>query len=112
MPTSVQLNTRISPHIKQQGDAVFSRAGLSSSDVVRGVWAYAATHQEVPDFLKERVEESSMRHEAIRQGAGIARRLGESMGYRVVDGLPPREVTRTDMYDSIIEKMGRDHVEA
>jgi hypothetical protein len=37
MPTSVQLNTRISPHIKQQGDAVFSRAGLSSSDVVRGV---------------------------------------------------------------------------
>lgn len=112
MPTSVQLNTRISPHIKQQGDAVFSRAGLSSSDVVRGVWAYAATHQEVPDFLKERVEESIMHHEAIRQGAGIARRLGESMGYHVVDDPLPHEVTRVNMYDAIIDDMEKEHVEA
>lgn len=112
MLPSVQLNTRISPRIKEQGDAVFSRAGLSSSDVVRGVWKYAATHQDIPDFLKERADQSDVRAQAIRHGAGLARRLGGSMGYCVLDEVPIGGQVRDDMYDSIMAAMDKNHVEA
>ena len=49
--TMVQLNTRVPADLKRGGDAVFARAGLSVSDVVRGVWRYAVETQTVPEFL-------------------------------------------------------------
>ena len=54
MATAVQLNTRIDAALKQSGDAVFSRNGYSSSEVVRAVWRYAAEHQAVPPFMEKR----------------------------------------------------------
>ena len=51
MPATVQLNTRIDPELKRSGDAVFARAGLTPSEVVRAVWAHAARTQSVPECV-------------------------------------------------------------
>lgn len=84
MATTVQLNTRIDPEVKRQGDAVFARAGLSSSEVVRAVWSYAAETQTVPDILAPKTaKERSDLVRSIREGAGIVRVQAESMGIRL-----------------------------
>ncbi|MDO4797509.1 MAG: type II toxin-antitoxin system RelB/DinJ family antitoxin [Coriobacteriales bacterium] len=114
MATTVQLNTRISPQLKQQGDVVFANAGLTSSEVVRAVWTYAATHNAIPDCLveKSQEEEAGRRLQAIRDGAGIAHRLAVSLGYEAIDSRPSYQYMRDDMYDERITHMELNHAEA
>lgn len=114
MATTVQLNTRISPQLKQQGDVVFANAGFTSSEVVRATWTYAATHNAVPDFLveKSQEEETEQRLQSIRAGAGIAHRLAASLGYETTDSLPSYHDMRDDMYYERIAHMERNHAKA
>lgn len=76
MGASTQLNTRIDSDLKREGDAVFRRAGLTPSEVVRGVWSYAAEHQEVPDFLRrESGRDDGVWTRLVDEGAGLALKL-------------------------------------
>lgn len=111
MPATVQLNTRIDPGLKERGDAVFARAGLTSSEVVRAVWEEAARTQQVPDFLhKRKNDEIEAKRRAIREGAGLARRMAEEMGIHLPDEAIDYKALRDEMYDEMIEEMEARHV--
>lgn len=95
MSSTVQLNTRIDADLKREGDVVFRRAGLTPSEVVRGVWSYAAKHQDVPAFLKP---EESDDHEAwtrlVDEGAGLALKLAR--GEASLPSMASNDLARDD----------------
>ena len=102
MASTVQLNTRINPEVKRQGDAVFTRAGLSSSEVVRAVWSYAAETQTVPDILLPgATKKRSDLIRSIREGAGIVRTEAESMGIRLGDAPYDFDSLHDELYDDL-----------
>ena len=102
MASTVQLNTRINPEVKRQGDAVFARAGLSSSEVVRAVWTYAAETQTVPGILAPKAaKERSDLIRSIREGAGIVRTEAESMGIRLGDAPYDFDSLHDELYDDL-----------
>lgn len=116
MAATVQLNTRIDPDLKRRGDAVFARAGLTSSQVVRAVWEAAATTQEVPECILAHRERDDIdaRLAAIHDGYGLAIRVMEELGVHFKD---PGEwepvdyrAERDAMYDEMIEEMECNHV--
>ena len=43
-----QMNTRIDAEVKERGDAVLAQAGYSSSQAVRAIWSFAASHAHEP----------------------------------------------------------------
>lgn len=111
-PTTVQLNTRIDAQVKRGGDVVFAREGLSPSEVVRGVWGYAAEHQEVPgeilDFI--RGDGRSSRRDLACRGRGLALALaaGEHAPLPDDDRRPEAydlEALRDEMYDDLLDEM-------
>jgi antitoxin component of RelBE/YafQ-DinJ toxin-antitoxin module len=110
MPSTVQLNTRIDPGLKARGDAVFARAGLSSSEVVRAVWETAARTQEVPDCVRPPQHSQGGHLEAIREGAGLARRSAEALGIHLPQALPDYQTLRNEAYDALIDEMEARHV--
>ncbi len=104
--TMVQLNTRVPADLKRGGDAVFARAGLSVSDVVRGVWRYAVETQSVPDFL---VKEKPAANAVAVDGPGLAVAVATRECGFVDKGAPavcetPRD-GRDAMYDELLAKM-------
>ncbi len=114
--TTVQLNTRLDSVLKQSGDAVFARYGLSPSEVVRAVWKYAAEHQSVPAFMaKASCDDASERERALaaaEDGAGLAVRLAaEQCGYepsaKARDSSADWRRVRGQMYDQMLEEMER-----
>ena len=110
MPSTVQLNTRIDPGLKARGDAVFARAGLSSSEVVRAVWKAAARTQEVPECVRASKEGAKPAQiDAIKEGAGLARRMAEELGIRVSEELPEYHALRDEAYDALIDEMEARH---
>ena len=111
MPATVQLNTRIDPGLKERGDAVFARAGLTSSEVVRAVWEYAARTQEVPECVLARTDaDREARRKAMLEGAGLGRRMAEEMGIRLEDTPYDYKQLRDEMYDEMIAEMEARHV--
>ena len=109
MPSTVQLNTRIDPGLKARGDAVFARAGLSSSEVVRAVWETAARTQEVPDCVRAAKKPRDAHIETIRASAGLARRMAEELGILAHQPLPDYKTLRDDAYDALIDEMETRH---
>ena len=107
MAATVQLNTRIDPTLKERGDAVFARAGLTSSEVVRGVWEYAANTQTVPDFLQAKQEaDREARLKAAREGFGIGRRyVEEVMGIRLANIPIDYKQLRDECFEEEYEEM-------
>ncbi|MBQ9006773.1 MAG: type II toxin-antitoxin system RelB/DinJ family antitoxin [Atopobiaceae bacterium] len=110
MPSTVQLNTRIDPGLKARGDAVFARAGLTSSEVVRAVWEAAARTQELPDCVRTSTEAKHSAHsDAIKEGAGIVRRMAEEMGVFISATPPDYHALRDEAYDALIDEMEARH---
>jgi len=109
MPATVQLNTRIDPGLKARGDAVFARAGFSSSEVVRAVWETAARMQKVPDCVLASKDTKATHIEAIREGAGLARRMAQDLGLHIPHVLPDYRMLRDEAYDDLIDEMAAHH---
>lgn len=104
MPGTVQLNVRIDPEVKRRGDAVFSRAGLSPSEVVRSVWSYAAREQTVPDFLIQRTSGTTEDLVAkIRSGAGMVQREAAEMGIALDFDSMDLDSLNAKMYDDMAD---------
>ena len=57
--TMTQMNTRIDAALKTRGDAVFSALGLSTSEVVRAVWSFAAEHGDAPAIVAQALGRAS-----------------------------------------------------
>ena len=110
MPATVQLNTRIDPELKRRGDAVFSRAGLTPSDVVRAVWRAAAQTQRVPECI-EAARENPDRAAAIREGHGLACRVMRDAGVPISPTLSSyrHDDLRDEYYDDMLAAMERSH---
>lgn len=107
----MQLNTRIDPGLKARGDAVFARAGLTSSEVVRAVWEYAARTQKVPEcVLAHKDDERESRRKAVLEGAGLARRMAEEMGVSLANSPYDYKQLRDEMYDEMLAEMAARHV--
>ena len=108
MAATVQLNTRIDPTLKERGDAVFARAGLTSSEVVRAVWEYAANTQTVPECVLERRDKDREAHlKAIEEGAGMLRRMAEEMGIHLSDEPIDVKALKDEFFDEYYEEMKR-----
>ena len=106
MPATVQLNTRIDPGLKARGDAVFARAGLTSSEVVRAVWEYAARTQTVPECVLERRDKEREAHlDAVEEGFGIGRRIAGQMGIHLANEPMDYKALRDEMYDEMLDEM-------
>ncbi len=108
MADMTQLNTRIDAEVKRRGDAVFARAGLTSSQVVRAVWQSAADTQQVPTCVLPR-EDVAQQHklETIARGAGLATKMMAEMGFTPISEGEPFDYKsyRDQMYDEMIEEM-------
>lgn len=110
MPATVQLNTRIDPDLKRRGDVVFARAGLTASEVVRAVWQAAAETQQVPECVAAHTgdaDERARRLRAVEEGAGLAVRVAEEMGFHFKGTFDPCDYKRLrdEMYDEIAAEM-------
>ena len=117
MAGMVQLNTRIEAEVKRRGDAVFARAGLTPSQVVRAVWQSAADTQQVPACVLPREDAArQQRLEAVARGAGIVSRMMAEMGYAPAVGTEASPFDyksyRDQMYDEMIEEMEAARVRA
>lgn len=102
-----QLNTRVPADLKRGGDAVFSRYGLSASEVVRGVWRFAVENQSVPEFLLEEKPCASVVDPS--DGCGLAVRVAAQECGFVDAGLAPEYASWQDerdaMYDDLLTGM-------
>ena len=78
---SSQINTRISTSLKEQGEAGFAAAGLTSSEAIRMLYEFAAAHVLQPESIKQALSHDSnspndldlrqKRLAALRQGPQI-----------------------------------------
>lgn len=110
MAASVQLNTRIDPELKRRGDAVFVRAGLTSSEVVRAVWSYAAEHQQVPECILPATDANRIHKLALaEQGAGKALRMAGELGIDVSVAPSDHDELRSLMYDDLTAAYAQQH---
>lgn len=111
---SVQMNIRIGGQLKQAGDDVLSRLGLTPSAAVRGLWEFLVAHQESPEAIRAVVEPASMQSEsderqeklrAIQHVRSQYAQLARSLG---IEGASPGaepawDELRDAMYDARIE---------
>ncbi len=79
MAGAVQMNVRIDPALKQRGDAIFQKQGMTPSQAVRCLWEYAAEHGSVPEFMHgttsiSRDEELRRRLARVEKYSGYATR--------------------------------------
>ena len=87
---NIQMNVRIDSEVKRAGDEVFGNLGLTSSQVVRAVWEYAASHREAPQMVASALapmhaQERSLEAE-IAAASSVCARMRERFG---IDA-PPR----------------------
>lgn len=67
MGAEATLNVRLNRELKQRGDAILSKEGLTPSKAVRSLYSFMEDHQTVPDCLKDHSEELDV-YERRRQG--------------------------------------------
>lgn len=66
--SSVQLNVRLDPDIKDRGDSILDMMGYSPAEAVRAVWGAAAAGGGLLDDLKSLLERGSSAYQANRVG--------------------------------------------
>ena len=113
MSSSVQLNTCIDPALKQSGDAVFSRFGISPSEAVCALWRHVAQMQTLPDFISQQSggqTSADLDSSALaQQSCGLALKLAQeqsSVDFSALDSNAPVcwEEEKGAMYDELLDK--------
>jgi addiction module RelB/DinJ family antitoxin len=68
------LNVRLNKDLKQRGDSVLAREGISTTHAVRMFYQYLDQNQEVPTWVKENNAEDTyeLRRKRMRELVGIA----------------------------------------
>lgn len=55
-PPMAQINVRINRDLKEAGDAVLARLGVSPSQIVRDLWAKLAEHRDAPQQVLDALQ--------------------------------------------------------
>lgn len=106
LPAAAQINARISPDLKAQGDTALLKAGFSPTSAIRALWDFAACHADDPEaivraLLPERVkheedaasEERNRRAEAIGRGSMLVQDAYLAAGVSWPNGALGQELT-------------------
>ena len=102
-----QMNTRIDADLKRGGDEVFARMGLTPSEVVRAVWAYAVEHAEAPAVISSALSTSADEASGLETAFRVAVAQHASnlvAGYRESLGVPAPD--RLDVIDYDVLREG------
>ena len=51
-PKTAQMNFRLDPEVKKQGDAALAAAGYTPSEAARGLWEVAASGRYRPELIR------------------------------------------------------------
>lgn len=51
-PAQVTINVRINGTLKERGDSVLRKNGVSTTQAIRGLWEQLAQTHQLPDFLQ------------------------------------------------------------
>ncbi|MEE0706917.1 MAG: hypothetical protein UCH28_11125 [Adlercreutzia sp.] len=71
--TTATINVRLSPTLKERGDSVLKKNGISTTQAIRALWGVMARTHEVPDFVL--AERSEAREDEKTRKRTIARSL-------------------------------------
>ncbi len=95
MATTAYLNIRLPKELKDQGNQVLERSGVSVSKLVRSMYEYMAREQEIPSFAvqPDAGDAVQCKRRVLRSLAGIA---------DIPADLDARQVWR----DHLVEKHG------
>lgn len=88
---ATQINTRINPSLKEQGEAGFAAAGLTSSEAIRMLYEFAAEHVLQPESIRKALAprdntspdvlaQRQAKRAALEQGPRIVSAFLESTG--------------------------------
>lgn len=69
-----QINIRMEPVLKEAGDSVLARLGVTPSEAVRALYEYLVSEQDLPDGLLPDRRSAVYDHWA-QEGAGLAKKL-------------------------------------
>ena len=75
MTRSSTLNVRFPgelSNLKERGDNVLSRAGVSTTQAIRRLYQHLDETQEVPSWMLEPADKSAQRRDLMRQLVGVA----------------------------------------
>lgn len=56
--TTATINVRLSPTLKERGDSVLRKNGISTTQAIRALWGVMARTHEVPDFVLAEQDEA------------------------------------------------------
>lgn len=74
MAATATLNIRLPEDLKRHGGQVLDRAGVSTSDAVRGLYEYMDREQKVPDFIQPVAQDTvAAKRQALRALAGAVK---------------------------------------
>ena len=94
-----QMNTRIDAELKQRGDAVFSKLGLTPSEVVRAVWEYADEHGDAPAVVARALH--SPRGDAVLLDVAFRLAIADEASHLVARYRQAREASPLDALEAI-----------
>ena len=91
-----QMNTRIDAEVKERGDAVLAQAGYSSSQAVRAIWSFAASHAHEPLVVRQFLQQAEgggqdpsaqaaadAKLEALERALSLHERLETTLGFQL-----------------------------
>ncbi|WP_165055627.1 MULTISPECIES: type II toxin-antitoxin system RelB/DinJ family antitoxin [unclassified Adlercreutzia] len=81
MAVSATLNVRIDEALKERGNQVFARHGISTTTAVRKLYEYADREQEVPAWMVDQEgDECERKRRLLRELVGAIRLLPDREG--------------------------------
>lgn len=107
----VQMNVRMNRQLKEAGDAVLSRMGMTPSQAVRSLWEYLVVQGKVPDGIETADsggELTSESHDKVLRGPEIVKEFYRRANIAIpnANDLP----TSDELYASAMEEKYRDWI--
>lgn len=107
----VQMNVRMDRQLKEAGDAVLSRMGMTPSQVVRSLWEYLVVQGKAPDGIETADiggELANARRDRVLRGSEIVKGFYRRANIAIpnTDDLP----TSDELYASAMEEKYRDWI--
>lgn len=68
-PAQATINVRINGALKERGDSVLRKNGVSTTQAIRGLWEQLAQTRQLPDFLQAGEDAEAEREKRRRKKA-------------------------------------------